>query len=201
MPGLIKIGFTFDNVENRMKQLFTSGVPSPFLLGASFLVNTPDKCEKEIHKILINYRDTRQREFFKIELTEAIRSAIEIIYRHAINFDKDGNVFIESLDKEIVSVLDEDDIYFLQFILHDSYERKSSISTRELSEHHIKYHPFELEIKLDRLSEMGLIERFKNKNDILSSWKISQEGIKFMFNNNYELKNLIEEQKIFRNEN
>lgn len=71
MPGLIKFGFTFETCVKRAIQLFTTGVPEPFIIEK--YVNTLDAraLEKEIHTILGNYRHRRDREFFKLNVETA----------------------------------------------------------------------------------------------------------------------------------
>ncbi|MDD5206977.1 MAG: GIY-YIG nuclease family protein [Desulfobacterales bacterium] len=70
MPGLLKIGFTKGELDVRVRQLRSSGVPAAFAIAAAFLVENPEECEKEIHKVLDSARITRDREFFKVQERE-----------------------------------------------------------------------------------------------------------------------------------
>ena len=67
MPGLLKIGMTEGHPEERAKQLFTTGVPSPFKVQRAVKVREPLKKEKKIHEILSEHR-LPGREFFRVEL-------------------------------------------------------------------------------------------------------------------------------------
>lgn len=68
MPGLVKIGSTAqEEVEGRMKQLFSTGVPVPF--DCAFACRVPDAytVEKALHHAFGNTRINPTREFFRIE--------------------------------------------------------------------------------------------------------------------------------------
>jgi hypothetical protein len=67
MPGLLKIGMTERRPEDRAKELFTTGVPSPFKVQRAVKVREPLKKEKKIHEILSEHR-LPGREFFRVEL-------------------------------------------------------------------------------------------------------------------------------------
>lgn len=71
MPNLLKIGMTTRTPEERAKELFTTGVATPFHIEFSREVTNPEQKEKEIHKILENYR-IPSREFFNISVDEAM---------------------------------------------------------------------------------------------------------------------------------
>jgi hypothetical protein len=75
LPGLLKIGKTDVSPEKRAKQLGSTGVPSPFIVEFSKLVSDPTKAENEIHTILgkSGLRHSNQREFFHVDLSEAIQ--------------------------------------------------------------------------------------------------------------------------------
>ena len=57
MPGLLKIGYTEREVEERIKELDSeTGVPSPFILEAYCTSKNPRDDESRIHKSLSIYR-------------------------------------------------------------------------------------------------------------------------------------------------
>jgi hypothetical protein len=62
MPGLIKIGRTAENIETRMRQLDTSGVPLPFECFYAAEVSDPDRVT-ELEEIAssLNYRQISQK--------------------------------------------------------------------------------------------------------------------------------------------
>jgi hypothetical protein len=60
--GLLKVGITRRNVSQRVSELTTTGVPSPFICFYSAIVQNPEELE---HRILsIFNRHTKNREFF-----------------------------------------------------------------------------------------------------------------------------------------
>lgn len=68
MPGLVKIGSTAqEDVEIRMKQLYSTGIPVPF--DCEFACRVPDAyvVEKALHHAFGNARINPTREFFRVE--------------------------------------------------------------------------------------------------------------------------------------
>jgi len=67
MPNLIKIGVTGQSdVEGRMKQLYTSGVPVPFECHFAYRVENAFSVEKTLHYAFGDSRVNPNREFFKV---------------------------------------------------------------------------------------------------------------------------------------
>ncbi|CAM0044505.1 hypothetical protein VPHD148_0293 [Vibrio phage D148] len=68
--GIFKIGLTTQLPEKRMKQLFSTGVPTPFQV--CMLIKTDDckALEKEIHNRFAIHRISPNREFFRLGLQE-----------------------------------------------------------------------------------------------------------------------------------
>jgi hypothetical protein len=82
MPGIVKVGMTARLPESRAAELYTTGVPTPFVLRFAMFVEAVEQTEKMIHNTLRSYRICRNREFFKIDASEAIYWIIkEISYR------------------------------------------------------------------------------------------------------------------------
>ena len=68
MPGLVKIGKTANNdVQDRINELFTTGVPAPFRCEKAVKVSSGSGVEKALHKALKKNRYNSVREFFEIE--------------------------------------------------------------------------------------------------------------------------------------
>lgn len=195
MPGLVKIGFTAHPVDSRMRQLNTSGVPKPFELAAWFAVSSAKDCELEVHKTLSNKRISREREFFKVDLKEALDLSLPVIKKFLIECANSSHMSLSEKVPDQAVAVDKDEVYFMSFILHDSHDRKGPLSTEELAKHHLKYHPLELEHKLIKLSEKGLIERVKNRTSVEGWWRMTPEGVKFMFENGHVLQEVIDDQK------
>jgi len=66
IPGLVKIGRTDTTIEQRMQELYKTGVPVPFeCFHASVVTNAVD-VEKRLHQAFSKYRVNKNREFFEI---------------------------------------------------------------------------------------------------------------------------------------
>ena len=74
MPGIYKIGFTERNVDKRITELYTTGVPEPFHLEFSVLVDNPKKKERILHQLLEQSKNITRiksnREFFRGKLED-----------------------------------------------------------------------------------------------------------------------------------
>lgn len=66
MPGLVKIGQTQGSVEDRMRQLDTTGIPLPFECFYAVEVPDPAKAERAIHDAFDDHRVRKSREYFRI---------------------------------------------------------------------------------------------------------------------------------------
>lgn len=73
MPGLVKIGKTTQlEVEERMKQLYGSGVPVPFDCAFACQVRDAHEVERALHFAFGDCRINPNREFFKIEAARVV---------------------------------------------------------------------------------------------------------------------------------
>ena len=77
MPGYTKIGKTEKSVEQRMKELDTTGLPLPFECYYAAKVPNMDRVEKKLHDAFNANRVRTRREFFRID-PERIKDALEI---------------------------------------------------------------------------------------------------------------------------
>ena len=74
MPGLVKIGMTTqEDIERRMRELYTTGVPVPFECQFACKVKKGDcaKIEKALHTAFAPQRINANREFFRIQVEQA----------------------------------------------------------------------------------------------------------------------------------
>ena len=74
MPGLVKIGMTAqEDIEKRMRELYTTGVPVPFECQFACKVKKGDcgKIEKALHTAFAPQRVNANREFFRIQVEQA----------------------------------------------------------------------------------------------------------------------------------
>lgn len=98
MPGLVKIGMTTqEDIEKRMKELYTTGVPVPFECQFACEVNKKDcaKIEKALHTAFEPQRINKNREFFKINVEQA-RAILELFHHTDVTEE------ITTLVKEII---------------------------------------------------------------------------------------------------
>lgn len=72
-PGLLKIGFTRKVPSERAAELDTTGVPSPFVVEYYCLVEGDSQLESAVHRVMAGARHRGDREFFRIDVREAIR--------------------------------------------------------------------------------------------------------------------------------
>lgn len=83
MPGIVKIGMTErKNIEARLKELYTTGVPLPFecKFACNVKKNECTKIEKALHTAFAPQRVNANREFFRIIPDQAI--AILELFQH-----------------------------------------------------------------------------------------------------------------------
>ena len=71
-PGLLKIGASKIGGHRRSEELYSAGVPTPFILEFEIFCDDAFNVEAVVHDNLEYHRSNNKREFFKIELQEAI---------------------------------------------------------------------------------------------------------------------------------
>ena len=77
MPGIIKIGWTDNAVEQRMKELDKTGTPLPFTCFYAKRVDDPRFVESKLHEAFDEFRIRENREFFRMSADQA-KAALEI---------------------------------------------------------------------------------------------------------------------------
>ena len=79
MPGLLKIGYTKNSPEERAQQISNAtGVATPFKVDYAFKCHEGQFLEEEIHSYLDSHRVANNREFFKLELHEAVEAITKL---------------------------------------------------------------------------------------------------------------------------
>lgn len=96
MPGFVKIGFTAKDVEQRIRELDSSGLPLPFECFYAAKVNRGKEVEKTLHDIFKDYRVRPNREFFRVD-PDRVRSAISLVAIEEITPKIDLNLSQEDL--------------------------------------------------------------------------------------------------------
>lgn len=71
--SLLKIGFSSKVPEARAKELSSTGVPSPFLVSYYCLTDQARYVESAVHNMLDNFRYSQNREFFEINIRDAVK--------------------------------------------------------------------------------------------------------------------------------
>ena len=72
MPGVLKIGRSKLGGKQRASQLFTTGVPHPFKLEFEMFSRDYKAAEIIAHEKLDCYRSLSNREFFRVDLYDAV---------------------------------------------------------------------------------------------------------------------------------
>ena len=75
---IVKIGITTGDVSARIRQLYTTGVPTKFRVIETFDVQNYAELEQALHKILDPFRINRAREFFTEHCLPYIEKIVKI---------------------------------------------------------------------------------------------------------------------------
>ena len=75
---IIKIGFTSLGVERRIAQLYTTGVPFEFSIHKIYSARNFIELEQVLHKIFVDFRINKSREFFTDEVLPFIDAIVAI---------------------------------------------------------------------------------------------------------------------------
>jgi len=112
MPGYFKIGRSIEGGRKRASTIYQTGVPEPFIVEFEVLVSDCVEAEREAHDSLDEYRENKNREFFKCDLPEAVAAVMS-----AAAYEIDYNlVYADSIPAveacgEFSSILQEHPIY------------------------------------------------------------------------------------------
>lgn len=75
---IVKIGKTTGNVQDRICQLYTTGVPLKFTVHETYETQNFNEAERALHKLLAPYRVNESREFFDEECLEFIDKIMDL---------------------------------------------------------------------------------------------------------------------------
>jgi hypothetical protein len=104
MPGLLKIGYTDREVDERVEELNSTGVPVPFEVEVIFGSPNAYKDEQAIHAMLARHRLANNREFFAVDIKEAVQCIIDNIGSDPI-FLKTPDLLMTEAEKQALSEL------------------------------------------------------------------------------------------------
>ena len=94
MPGLVKIGMTTrEDMDARMKELYSTGVPVPFECQFACRVKKTDcaKIEKALHTAFFPQRVNANREFFRIQVEQA-KAILELFHHEDVTEEVTGEI-------------------------------------------------------------------------------------------------------------
>lgn len=95
MPGYVKIGRT-DNLEQRIRQLYTTSVPLPFECFYACTVKDAAFVEKQLHEAFLDQRVPTKREFFYLSPARVV-AALKLAEIENVTPKKD---FVESQEDQ-----------------------------------------------------------------------------------------------------
>lgn len=72
MPGLVKIGYTTQEIDDRLSNLYSTGVPLPFKCEYACHTDNIEELEKALHAAFSPQRINPKREFFQISIDQVI---------------------------------------------------------------------------------------------------------------------------------
>lgn len=102
MPGLVKIGMTTrEDIDDRMRELYSTGVPVPFECQFACRVKKTDcaRIEKALHTAFAPQRINANREFFRLQVEQA-KAILELFHHEDVT---------EEVTDEIQNDLTDDD--------------------------------------------------------------------------------------------
>lgn len=77
MPGLVKIGFTTTSIEQRIRELDSTGIPLSFECFYAAIVKEGKLVERKLHDLFRDVRVRLNREFFRVD-PERVRIALSL---------------------------------------------------------------------------------------------------------------------------
>ena len=172
IPKLLKIGFTSDSPEARLRQLNTTGVPSPFVLELCLLVHNPEQIEKLVHERLSDYRHAPNREFFEVSVKSVHEVIFTIISEQEAHLSSTDST--TKIDKH--HDLNADEVYILQLLA--SAGSTTGITHFRLA-YNSKYGNLTLEIYLSNLFSKKFVTR-RRESDNETRWLCTPQGVKFL---------------------
>lgn len=106
MPGVIKIGYTTQPIEDRLKELDKTGVPWPYKCHFAIETDRYKEIEQYAHNAFADYRIRDNREFFKVS-PEKVVAALRISGAQEIKTNDDA---IDEFGKRIVNTQQQSSI-------------------------------------------------------------------------------------------
>lgn len=103
LAGQVKVGKTTRHPSQRAKELMTTGVPSAFVVEFAIFVADCDLLEETVHERLATHRVDMSREFFRIDVGEAVLAVSqEALCDHSLGVD-DADMIVDDGDIAVVA--------------------------------------------------------------------------------------------------
>lgn len=104
LPNVLKIGYTQNSPYQRQSELYTTGLPTPFVVEKFFFVEDACVCEELVHVRLNRSRVNSDREFFKVDVDKATRVVEQAIddMRERLWFGKQHTLKNKAKDESII---------------------------------------------------------------------------------------------------
>lgn len=168
MPGLVKIGKTTQlEVEDRMKQLYGTGVPVPFDCAFACQVKDASEVERALHFAFGNSRINPNREFFQIE-AERVIAILKLLKVDEITtqFEKQIESKTDAADKQSAVNLKESRRPRMNFVeigipIGSTLQFKSGgVEVKVLTEKKVEYNGEECSLTAATRKVLGLAEDY-----------------------------------------
>ena len=106
MDGLVKVGKTTTSPSQRMVELHSTGVPTPFVIEFAAEVDDCHACEKAAHRVLAKYRLSSNREFFRTTVRHAIAEMLPVLGEYRL-IDVRESHGIEKIESDLTRKREE----------------------------------------------------------------------------------------------
>lgn len=168
MPGLVKIGKTTQlEVEDRMKQLYGTGVPVPFDCAFACQVKDALEVERALHFAFGNSRINPNREFFQVE-AERVIAILKLLKVDEITtqFEKQIESKTDAADKQSAVNLKESRRPRMNFVeigipIGSTLQFKSGgVEVKVLNEKKVEYNGEECSLTAATRKVLGLAEDY-----------------------------------------
>jgi hypothetical protein len=138
MPEILKIGKTKRLPTDRSAELFTTGVATPFVVEFAIHVNNANDFECAVHDELADFRVNKSREFFKLDIHEAIKRVTSLhlydLGLTVVHVDAEIDPGHLSRYAHICGVATEDVTYVIDLIPEFAWKHASALLAEKRSE-------------------------------------------------------------------
>ena len=209
---LLKIGWTREHPSIRASNMYSTGIPTPFIVEFVILTKEGSKLERIIHEYIKQYRVNHNREFFKISkdklkeilINELNLDIIDNLSNIPINNIKKNNIICEILN--LYNNLEENVNQFLNKLKQNKTTlRIDENNSRIIRVYHFTPNDKEYEIAGNCLNYINLWSNFIppiiHRIEIIEREKnYHKETLDNLLNNTEKLKNKLGK-KQFRSDN